>query len=69
MMSRFITATLLLAVVGAELAACSSDQTSRSMYEGLRRREERIDVPGEDRRTVPGYDEYRRSRPRTDAPG
>jgi hypothetical protein len=56
-MGRLISALLLIALAAVELAACSSDQTSRGIYEGLRRREERIDVPGEG---PPGGAELRR---------
>lgn len=42
------------------LAACSADQAQRSVYNSLRRYEETRPMPGEDRRTLPSYDEYSR---------
>lgn len=64
MILRPAAAAMVLALAGVELAACSQDQTSRAIYDGLRRREERVDVPGEDRRSMPSYDEYRRTQSR-----
>jgi hypothetical protein len=55
----------VLAVVAfASLAACSPDQTSRGIYDGLRRREALQATPGADRKELPSYDEYQRSRQR-----
>jgi hypothetical protein len=65
-MIRSASAILVLVSLAAvELAGCSSEQTTRAIYDGLRRREERIDTPGEERVRPPSYDEYQRSRPRS----
>lgn len=61
---------LVLVALGAvELSGCSSDQTTRAIYDSLRRREERIDTPGEERSRPPSYDEYRRTQPRPNEQG
>jgi len=48
----------------AALAGCSSADVSRNVYEGLRTREQLQPAPGADRREIPSYDEYQRSRSR-----
>jgi hypothetical protein len=56
-----------LLVCGAALtllASCSVDDMSRGAFEGLRRREELQPAPGQDRKELPSYDEYQRSRQR-----
>ena len=63
------TVLVLISLCAIELAGCSSEQTTRAIYDGLRRREERIDTPGEERSRPPSYDEYQRTRSRANERG
>jgi hypothetical protein len=69
-MTRSASALLVLVSLAAvDVGGCSSDQTTRAIYDGLRRREERLDTPGEERARPPSYDEYQRTRPRPNDQG
>jgi hypothetical protein len=64
-----VTRCAVVALLGlASLAACSADDAQRSVYNSLKRYEETRPAPGEDRRSLPTYDDYTRQR-RAPAPG
>jgi hypothetical protein len=49
----------------ATLAACSSsNDPNRAIYNSLRTREQLQPAPGADRKDIPSYDDYQRSRAR-----
>lgn len=52
----------LLALAAAVLAGCASDPIQRTTCESLRRYEERRANPGEELKSLPNYDEYKRQR-------
>lgn len=53
---------LLAALAALVVSACASDPVERTVYESLRRYEERRPAPGAEPKTLPGYDEYARQR-------
>ncbi len=53
---------LIVGLVLLAVSACASDPVQRTVYDSLRRYEERRPAPGEEPRTLPTYDEYKRQR-------
>jgi hypothetical protein len=62
---RSLNFGVLAVVACVSLGGCSSDQMSRGVYDGLRRREELQPAPGADRKELPSYDQYQRTRQRS----
>jgi len=61
---RRVISAVLFAVALPALAACAPDDVTRNAYDGLSTRERLQPAPGADRKQIPTYDDYQRSRAR-----